>query len=75
MSADVSSPERRSLGRLPEGEASSLRFDVIADGAMRAYRVPVGTSPRWRGDVTRLRLDPGTREGVEVAIESIRLEP
>jgi hypothetical protein len=61
--------------RLPEGEASSRRFEAVGDGQMREYRVPVGTSPRWRGTITRLRLDPGTRAGVEVAIEAIRLEP
>jgi hypothetical protein len=60
--------------RLPESEANSLHFPVKADGEWHDYVVPVGENRRWRGTITRLRLDPCNREGVEVALDWLRLE-
>lgn len=59
--------------RLAESEASSLRFPVQGDGQWHEYRVPVGQNPRWRGLITRLRLDPCNQGSVVVSLESIRL--
>jgi hypothetical protein len=59
--------------QLPESEATSIRFTVRADGAWHDYRVPVGTNVRWRGVITRLRLDPCSRANVEVGLDSLRL--
>ena len=50
--------------RLAESEASSIRFPILADGQWHEYDVPVATNPRWRGVITRLRLDPGRQPGV-----------
>jgi uncharacterized repeat protein (TIGR01451 family) len=58
--------------RLPESEASSIRFNVTGDGQWHDYRLPVAENRRWRGVVTRLRLDPGARPGVRVELDAIR---
>jgi hypothetical protein len=60
--------------RLAESESSSERFDVLGDGQWREYQVKVSANPRWRGLITRLRLDPCNQPGVSVEIRSIRLE-
>ncbi len=61
--------------RLPENEAASERFDVQIDGEWRDYRIDVRGNRRWKGLITRLRLDPCNRSDIQVAIESIRLAP
>lgn len=61
--------------RLPESEASSVRFPVHGDGQWHDYALPVGQQARWRGLITRLRLDPCNQPGVRVSIASIRLTP
>jgi hypothetical protein len=61
--------------RLPESEAASERFDVVGDGQWHEYTVPVAPNPRWRGTITRLRLDPVNRRDVDVALDDIRLVP
>ena len=38
--------------RQPEGESSSLRFDLQLDGQWHDYVLPVGKNPRWRGTIT-----------------------
>lgn len=55
-------------------EAASLRFPIKGDGAFHDVAIPVGGNVHWRGFVAELRLDPGSVDGAEVAIESIRLE-
>ena len=60
--------------RIPESEATSLRFEVKADGQWHDYKLPVGENRRWNGLVTRLRLDPCNRPDVLVAIDSVRLQ-
>jgi hypothetical protein len=61
--------------RLPESESTSARFPVEIDGAWHDYRVPVADNPRWRGTVTRLRLDPANRQGILLEISKIALAP
>jgi len=61
--------------RSPESEASSERFEVALDGAWHEYTIPVGHNPRWRGRITRLRLDPGNRAGISIAISNVQLVP
>ena len=63
-----------STSRLPESEATSERFPVTGDGQWHEYAVPVSSNQRWRGILTRLRLDPCNQPGVKVAVESIRLK-
>lgn len=58
-----------------ESEATSVRFPVVVDGQWREYTLNLGENPRWRGVVTRLRLDPCTRAGVRVQIALIELLP
>ena len=60
--------------RLAESESSSLRFDVEGDDQWHDYRLPLGENRRWRGLITRLRLDPCNQAGVIVHLGSIRLE-
>ncbi len=36
----------------------SVKFEVIPDGKMRSYRVDLSTSPKYRGEIRRLRFDP-----------------
>ncbi len=61
--------------RLPESEASSVRFPVTMDGQWHDYAVRVGENRRWRGIITRLRLDPANRADVLMELESIALAP
>jgi len=61
--------------QLPESEATSIRFPVHPDGLWHEYRVPVAANPRWRGIVTRLRLDPCSRAEVTVSLDRLRLVP
>ncbi|MFA0750791.1 MAG: hypothetical protein SLRJCFUN_001194 [Candidatus Fervidibacter sp.] len=60
---------------LPESEATSVRFKVHIDGQWHEYRLPVHENIRWRGIVTRLRLDPCTQPDVLVEVDAIRLVP
>ena len=60
--------------RLAESESSSLRFDVEGDDQWHDYRLAVAENRRWRGLVTRLRLDPCNQAGVTIQLGSIRLE-
>ena len=61
--------------RLPESEANSERFEVLGDGQWHEYRIPVAQNRRWRGAITRLRLDPCNQAGVSVEVRSIALKP
>jgi hypothetical protein len=60
---------------LKEGEGTQVSFPVTSDGQWHEYRVDVASSPRWRGRIRHLRLDPCMRSGVRFAIDFIRLEP
>jgi hypothetical protein len=64
----------RSL-RLPESEATSARFEISGDGQWHEYTIPVGLNPRWRGTITRLRLDPCNQAGVFVDLGAVSLRP
>ena len=63
-----------STSRLPESESTSERFAVTGDGQWHEYTVPVSQNHRWRGVITRLRLDPVNQPGVRVELDSIRLQ-
>ena len=58
-----------------ESEATSIRFPVRIDGQWHEYTLNLQKNPRWRGVVTRLRLDPCTRSEVNVALALIELLP
>lgn len=58
-----------------ESETTSIRFPVYVDGKWHDYVLALSENPRWRGTVTRLRLDPCTRSGVKVQIARIELLP
>lgn len=36
----------------------SLKFDIIPDGQLRTYAIPLSKSPAYRGTIRRLRFDP-----------------
>ncbi len=59
--------------RLAESESTSEHFEVQGDGQWHDYRIPVGQNPRWRGIITRLRLDPGNQPKISVDLDSVRL--
>lgn len=59
--------------RAAEGEANSVRFEVIADGQWHEHRLALAASPGWRGTINRLRLDPCTQPDVEVDVDAIGL--
>jgi len=59
--------------RLAESESTSEHFAVQGDGQWHDYHIPVGQNPRWRGVITRLRLDPGNQSNVLVDLDSVRL--
>jgi hypothetical protein len=52
-------------------EAQSIATPVTHDGAWHTYRLDLANHPRWRGAITRLRLDPSIRMGLAIAIERI----
>lgn len=58
---------------LPESEATSFRFEVTIDGEWHEYRLPVHENKRWRGTITRLRLDPCTKANIIVEVDSIKV--
>ena len=60
---------------LAESESTSVRFPVHVDGKWHDYTLNLGENPRWRGVVTRLRLDPCARARVKVQIARIELLP
>jgi len=57
-------------------DEKSLRFNIIADGQYHVYTVDLSKSPEYRGDITRLRIDPvdSGHQGDTVRIKSIRME-
>lgn len=63
------------IGRRPEQEATSVRFNVIGDGQWHQYRLGLAGHPHWRSTITGLRLDPCTRPDVTVWLDAVRLEP
>ncbi len=60
--------------RLPESEFASVSFEVIGDGQWHDYRIRVAQNHRWRGVITRLRLDPCTQPGVKIEVAYVRLQ-
>lgn len=56
-----------------ENEASSVRFPIRGDGQFHDIRLRLADNTRWRGIIAGLRFDPGSEDGVEVVVESIRL--
>ncbi|MEZ8220989.1 hypothetical protein GG496_001159, partial [Candidatus Fervidibacteria bacterium JGI MDM2 JNZ-1-D12] len=58
---------------LPESEATSVRFKVRIDGQWHEYLLPVHENRRWRGTITRLRLDPCTQPNVLVEVDSVKV--
>jgi hypothetical protein len=58
---------------LPECESTSTRFPVQIDESWHDYRIPVANNPRWRGTVTRLRLDPVNQPDILIDISRIAL--
>ncbi|MEN6642116.1 MAG: glycoside hydrolase family 99-like domain-containing protein [Armatimonadia bacterium] len=61
-------------GNTTWSEASSVRADLALDGQWHDVVLDLKASPRWRGKVRGLRLDTGSRQGVQWAIEDMRLE-
>lgn len=56
-------------------EAASVHFALIAGGQVQTYLLDLKSNPRWRGQVSSLRLDPCNAKGVQVRVDSIRLVP
>ncbi|MHC5053215.1 MAG: hypothetical protein ACYTKD_00690 [Planctomycetota bacterium] len=54
---------------------NALDFEVRPDGRRREYEVDLSSSPRYRGAITRLRIDPApsARKGDRVRLRSISL--
>lgn len=53
-------------------ELRSLHFSVHP-GGMTTYKIALSQSAHWRGVITRLRIDPATKAGVDLELESIAL--
>lgn len=56
-------------------EGSSAKLPLIGDGEWHEYRFDVAKNPRWQGRLASFRLDPGSRPGVRVEIDSVVMEP
>jgi len=61
--------------RVRESEAASIRFSLIADGEFHDYVLRLSEVATWRGEISRLRLDPNSDPGSHVAIDYIKLLP
>jgi hypothetical protein len=59
--------------RMAESESTSERFVVQGDGQWHEYRIVMSENPRWRGKITRLRLDPCNQPNFKVDLDSVRL--
>ncbi len=57
----------------PIDEGGSVSLPLIADGDFHDYLLPVAEKPRWRGQLTSFRLDPGSLPGLRVTIQRIAL--
>ena len=55
-------------------EATSLRAPVKLDGEMHTYTLDLTSNMRWRGRISRLRLDPCSERDVQVEIDRIAFE-
>jgi hypothetical protein len=80
MRIDAASPGERaqlfwSTTTSPIGEANSVRFDLVGDGQLHEYVVPLQENRRWRGRINMLRFDPCSHRGAEISIAEIRLAP
>ncbi|MBV9790818.1 MAG: glycosyltransferase family 39 protein [Chloroflexi bacterium] len=57
----------------------SVIWDVIGDGAVHVYTVPLAETNGWQGQIERLRLDPISvgdgSDGSRTCIESLKLVP
>jgi hypothetical protein len=53
-------------------EPCSHRADLKADGAIHRYTLSLASNPKWRGEITHLRLDP-TNANAEVVLQSFQI--
>jgi len=61
--------------RVRESEAASIHFPLTADGEFHEYVLKLSEVPTWRGEISRLRLDPNSDTGSHVSIDYIKLLP
>jgi len=54
-------------------EAASVRLPVVPN-ALQDYVFPLHTNSRWRGLITRVRLDPCSTQGAGIEIDEARFE-
>ena len=54
-------------------EATAARVELKSDGQFHDYVIKVGENRRWRGRLAAFRLDPCSRSGATVEIDSIKL--
>jgi hypothetical protein len=56
----------------PVSEPNSYSFDLVGDGELREYVLPLSDKPTWSGLVRGLRFDPTGTPGAHIVIDSIR---
>ncbi len=61
-----------STSLLPMSEANSVTISTMGDGQFHDYEIDLAQSPRWRGLITGLRIDPAAQPGVTFAFDFIR---
>lgn len=61
-------------GGTATSEATSLTTPVRIDGQTHTYRLNLSNHNRWRGRISRLRLDPCSQRDVHVTIDRIAFE-
>jgi lysophospholipase L1-like esterase len=64
-----------STDRFAESSATGVGFEVVADGKWHELQIDLASNPRWRGKITRLRLDPCEQPGMRLDIDWMRLKP
>ena len=55
-------------------EKNAVRATVRPSGEFVEYVLELDKNPGWAGHLTELRLDPVTKSGIKIEIESIRLD-
>lgn len=56
-------------------EPASIHFPLATDGQMHTYTLDLKANPRWRYNITMLRLDPIGRRDVQIVMDNFTLKP
>lgn len=53
------------------GEATSASFPIYHDGRWHDYAIDLTACPSWKGMMVQLRIDPGSVDAAEIAVDEV----